>query len=315
MGGDTKRIFQSASAAARNYCVAAFKRYQKLGLLAKVDIALVWLLILFHIALIGFLIYLGPDRIFQTLYDTAQKLKAMPAGWVILSVILIVTSMPPLIGGSTTLTVCGFAYGIKAFLFVAPSACIGAGFAFLTLRYFFRERVRNFTHRQEKWRALEAVIAAKGLPLIMLIRWAPLPWTYSNALFASIDSVAFWQFMIATIFYTPKLFLVIFIGSRVAKFSDGQQRGEMDTATKVINVLSIILGIVAGVGSAWLVWRLTDAKIRALKELPQDVDNMAADALRDAEAGAPLLEDYSDEDGLDGRGAVRLSDSSDSLPR
>lgn len=92
--------------------------------------------------------------------------------------------MPPLIGGSTTLTVCGFAYGANSFLFVAPAACIGAGSAFLVLRYFFRDRVRKFTQKQEKWRALEAVIAAKGLPLIILIRLAPLPWTYSNALFA-----------------------------------------------------------------------------------------------------------------------------------
>ncbi|KAG9094163.1 Tlg2-vesicle protein [Ceratobasidium sp. UAMH 11750] len=310
MGGDTKRILQAANAVTRKYCISAYRRYQKLGLFGK---TFVWLLILFHIALIGVFIYVGPDRIFQFLYDTAQKLKAMPAGWVILSAFIIITSIPPLIGGSTTLTVCGFAYGVKAFLFVAPSACIGAGFAFLTLRYFFRERVRKFTHRQEKWRALEAVIAAKGLPLIMLIRWAPLPWTYSNALFASIDSVAFWQFMIATVCYTPKLFIIIFIGSRVAKFSDGQQRGEMDTATKVVNALSIVLGVAAGVGAAWLVWRLTDAKIRAMKELPPHVDNLAADALRDAEAGAPLLEDYSDEDDLSGNGGVRLSDSADNL--
>ncbi|KAG8746858.1 Tlg2-vesicle protein [Ceratobasidium sp. 414] len=301
MGGNTKRTLQAASAATQKYCVGAFRRYQKLGLYGK---TFVWLLILFHVSLISVFIYVGPDRIFQFLYDTAQELKATPAGWIILSAF---------ISGSTTLTVCGFAYGVKAFLFVAPAACIGAGFAFLTLRYFFRERVRNFTHGQEKWRALEAVIAAKGLPLIMLIRWAPLPWTYSNALFASIDSVAFWQFMVATVCYTPKLFIIIFIASRVAKFSDGQQRGDMDTATKVVNALSIVLGVAAGVGAAWLVWRLTDAKIRAMKELPQDVDDLAADALRDVEVGAPLLEDYSDEDDLSGNGRVRLSDSADNL--
>lgn len=96
----------------------------------------------------------------------------------------VITSLPPLIGGSTALTVCGFAYGDKAFIFVGPAACIGAALAFLSMRYFFREKVRSFTQKNDKWRALEAVIAAKGLPLIVLIRLAPLPWTYSNALFA-----------------------------------------------------------------------------------------------------------------------------------
>lgn len=120
--------------------------------------------------------------------------------------------------------------------------------------------------------------------------------------------------MVATVIYTPKIFIIIFIGSRVAKFSDGQQRGEMDTASKWLNAMSIVLGVAIGFGAAWLVWRLTDAKIRAMKELPQEVDDMAADALRDAEAGAPLLNDYSDDD-LSGDGALRLSDSSDSIAR
>lgn len=49
-----------------------------------------------------------------------------------------------------------------------------------------------------------------------------------------------------------------------------------------------------------------------MKEFPDDVENLAADALHDAEAGAPLLGDYSQDD-LSGDGAVRLTDSTDHL--
>ncbi|KAJ1308773.1 hypothetical protein OPQ81_004463 [Rhizoctonia solani] len=310
MAFDAKRTVQQVGSMMQKYFVGTFRRYQKLNLYGK---AFVWLMIFFHIALATVFIKFGADRIFQFLYDYAQKLKAMPTGWMILSAIIIITSLPPLVGGTTTLTVCGFAYGTNAFGFVAPAACIGAAFSFITLRYFFREKVRRFTQKQEKWRALEAVIAAKGLPLIILIRLAPLPWTYSNALFASIESVNLWQFMVATVVFTPKLFIIIFIGSRVAKFSDGQQRGEMDTASKWLNGLSIVFGVAIGIATTWLIWRLTDAEIRNMKELPQDVDDMAADALRDVEAGAPLLGDYSEEEDLNGDGALRLNDSSDSL--
>ncbi|GAB1519958.1 Tlg2-vesicle protein [Rhizoctonia solani] len=309
MSFNPKQASQQAIAMVHKYCVGALKRYQKLNLYGK---AFVWFMIFFHIALATLFINFGADQIFQFLYDSAQKLKTMPTGWLILSAIIIITSLPPLVGGTTTLTVCGFAYGAKSFSFVAPAACIGAAFSFITLRYFFREKVRRFTQKQEKWRALEAVIAAKGLPLIILIRLAPLPWTYSNALFASIESVSFWQFMVATVIFTPKLFIIVFIGSRIAKFSDGQQRGEMDTASKWLNALSIALGASIGIGATWLVWRLTDAEIRNMKELPQDIDDMAADALHDVEAGAPLLGDYSEDD-LNGDGALRLNDSSDSL--
>ncbi|ELU45734.1 SNARE associated domain-containing protein [Rhizoctonia solani AG-1 IA] len=271
MSFNPKQASQQAIAMIHKYCVGAF----------------VWFMIFFHIALATLFINFGADQIFQFLYDSAQKLKTMPTGWLILSAIIIITSLPPLVGGTTTLTVCGFAYGAKSFSFVAPAACIGAAFSFITLRYFFREKVRRFTQKQEKWRALEAVIATKGLPLIILIRLAPL-------------------------IFTPKLFIIVFIGSRVAKFSDGQQRGEMDTASKWLNALSIALGASIGIGATWLVWRLTDAEIRNMKELPQDIDDMAADALHDVEAGAPLLGDYSEDD-LNGDGALRLNDSSDSL--
>jgi hypothetical protein len=49
------------------------------------------------------------------------------------------------------------------------------------------------------------------------------------------------------------VFIIIFIGSRVAKFSDGEQRGEMDAVSKWINALSIVFGAAAGIGSAWSV--------------------------------------------------------------
>ncbi len=42
-------------------------------------------------------------------------------------------------------------------------------------------------------------------------------------------------------------------------------------------------------------YRLTQEKIRSLPDLPRDVDEAAADALRDAEQGAPLLRDFSPE--------------------
>ena len=68
---------------------------------------------------------------------------------------------------------------------------------------------------------------------------------YANAIFAvtspiqilispsenlqSIESVALWQFVIATICLLPKILLTVFVASRVALLSDGDSRGKMDT--------------------------------------------------------------------------------------
>lgn len=48
----------------------------------------------------------------------------------------------------------------------------------------------------------------------------------------------------------PKLFLVIFVGSQVANLSDGKTRGEMSTATKILDVFSIAAsaGLAVGTG-------------------------------------------------------------------
>jgi len=145
----------------------------------------------------------------------------------------------------------------------------------------------------KKWQALESVVQAKGLPLIILIRMSPFPtFMWNNILFASVEAVTLWQFVIATLFLYPKLLLHVFIGSRAAALSDGEQRSHMDTQTKVINGVLISGGILIAIISGWLVYRLMQKQIR---QLEGDTESLITDAAEDIEAGAPLLVDFSDE--------------------
>ena len=78
--------------------------------------------------------------------------------------------------------------------------------------------------------------------------------------------------MIATICLLPKIFLTVFVSSRVALLSDGDSRGEMDTGVTailhideltvhmidllfvvvlVLNGVSIVVGVLIGVGTGW----------------------------------------------------------------
>ncbi len=76
----------------------------------------------------------------------------------------------------------------------------------------------------------------------------------------------FWQFVVATTFVLPKIFLSVFIGSRIAMFSDGK-RGEMNksmiqkkikfylgsqslSASKLMNGVSIGGGVALAFASA-----------------------------------------------------------------
>ena len=57
--------------------------------------------------------------------------------------------------------------------------------------------------------------------------------------------------MVATLVYTPKLMIAVWIGSRIAMLSDGQQREEMDLKAKIVNGLSILLGFAIAVSTGW----------------------------------------------------------------
>ncbi|KZS97757.1 Golgi apparatus membrane protein TVP38 [Sistotremastrum niveocremeum HHB9708] len=274
-----------------HYCREAVVRYKRLNWLGK---SVFWFLIVFHIVLFTALIVFTPARLAQALYDSAQELEHIPYGWLILVGIIVVASFPPLIGFDTTLNVCGFTYGFRrGYLIGAPSAVVAACLVFLVLRWAFKSRVQAWATTNERWQALEAVIREKGLPLIILIRISGFPpWVYSNAFFASVEGVSFWQFFVATLCTLPKACLPVFVGSQIAKFSDGHRRGEMDTNTKIINAVVIALTIVLILVTGALVHRWTQMEIRKLKRLPPEVDAAAVDALEEVDEGAPLLRDF-----------------------
>ena len=231
--------------------------------------------------LVALIVIVTPARIAQTLYDLGQRTREHPLGWLLLATLIRlfdlnvshplssfvfteIVSIPPMIGHTTVLNLCGFTYGMKGFLVAAPASLVASTVVFVVLRYLFSEVLRSRTQKNETWKALEAVIVgflalppyssgrliiqdAKGLPLIILIRLSPFPpWVYSNSLFAVshlrpfslalltvacqfIQSVSVWQFMAATICSFPRFLLYVFIGSRMASLSDGKQREHMDT--------------------------------------------------------------------------------------
>ncbi|KAL5488033.1 hypothetical protein ACEPAI_6141 [Sanghuangporus weigelae] len=240
---------------------------------------------------------LRPSTVTQKFYDLGQLLARRRFGWVVLVVMMLIISFPPLTFYWTVVSLCGFTYGLgKGLVLAAPAAIIGSTIVFIVLRLSFRSTLRNWTEKNEKWQALETVMRKKGLPLIILIRVSPFPpWSYSNACFASVEAVSLWQFLVANIFLLPKIFLVVFSGSRVAKLADGEQRNKMDTAAMVLNIVLIVISIGLGILAGVITYRLLQKQIQKLRESPDLDDELAAEALEAAEEGAPLLQNVSSE--------------------
>jgi len=278
-----------------SFLKSTVSRHRQLPILAKLTF---WFVILVVVALVSAFFIIGPDKIAQTLYDLSQRLAELRFGWLILGAVLVITSFPPLVGYFTTVSLCGFAYGLQGFFIAAPAAVFGSALVFIVLRLAFMRKIRSWTAENDKWQALERVIKSRGLPLIILIRLSPIPpWVYANALFASIEAVSLWQFMFATTCLLPKIFVIVFVGSRLALLSDGKQRGQMDTMSKIIDSVSIVVGVLLAIATGVVVFRLMRKEIRELRESPNVDDELAADALEEAEEGAPLLGNISESDG------------------
>jgi len=269
----------------KRHIASTHRHFQKLSIRAKL---LIFALALFYCVLVALIIIITPARIAQTLYDWGQRIREHPLGWLLLATLIQIVSIPPLTGHTTLLNLCGFTYGMKGFLIAAPASLIASTVVFVVLRYLFRDALRSWSDKNEMWKALEMVVGAKGLPLIVLVRISPFPWVYSNALFASIQSVSVWQFMVATICAFPRFLLYVFIGSRMASLSDGKQRDHMDYETKVVNGILIVAGVLSLAAASWILYALVK---RQLQEVSSKTDSLVSDALGEPDEDDSLLGD------------------------
>ena len=71
-----------------------------------------------------------------------------------------IVSIPPMIGHTTVLNLCGFTYGMKGFLVAAPASLVASTIVFIALRYLLSGVLRSWSEKNEMWKALEAVIVS-----------------------------------------------------------------------------------------------------------------------------------------------------------
>lgn len=88
---------------------------------------------------------------------------------------LVMFSFPPAIGHTTSLYVCGFAYGLKGFPVALAGSILGSTLAFVTLRLLFSRRLRAWSSTNERWQALEAVVVRPFAALGVSHRFTQLP--------------------------------------------------------------------------------------------------------------------------------------------
>ncbi|ORX39329.1 hypothetical protein BD324DRAFT_619269 [Kockovaella imperatae] len=275
-------VWKQVTGAGRN----VVHRYNRLSVKGKTALVSVSLI---NVGLLIAVIIITPTRIGNWFNHLAESLRAMGVGGMfICALFVVIASHPPLFGFMGSMTLIGFTYGVwPGFLVASLAALSGAAIAFISVRTFFLGWIRKRSN--DKWEAFGHVMRNKGLPLVVMIRYCPLPWAMGNGLFASIESVKLWQYMIANLAILPKLLIPVFIGSRLTSLT--HDRPSHDPLQFWLNIGSILLSCSISILTGIWIYRLTLEQMRKLND-GGDEGELAADAL---ERGA-LLGDYTDDE-------------------
>jgi uncharacterized membrane protein YdjX (TVP38/TMEM64 family) len=235
------------------------------------------------VAVIGIVFLIFSHRIFEWLEPVAQKWRALPGGWLIIWAAIFMTGFPPIIGYSTCLTIAGFLYGMPGWFICATANVAGSLASFLACRTVLSKYVHNLVGHDKRFHAFGLTLKHDGVKILIMLRLCPLPYSLSNGALSTFPTLKAFPFTIATAAATPKLFIHVFIGSRLAAIAESGEK--MDLMTKIINYASIvgfgILGAVAG----YFIYNRTVERARQLElEEGQGTYDSIDGALRDPDS-------------------------------
>lgn len=176
------RLFRTASKVYNNLNAAYLR------LTPRQRAAVIATVILGSVFAILFLVY--SDAIFTWLGPISHEWRALPGGWLIIWVLIVITAFPPLIGYSTCITVAGFVYGFPlGYPIVATANVAGSVAAFYASRTILSGYVHRLVGRDPRFIALSQVLRKDGLGILIAVRLCPLPYSISNGFLATLPSI------------------------------------------------------------------------------------------------------------------------------
>ncbi|KAK5191559.1 Tlg2-vesicle protein [Exophiala xenobiotica] len=208
--------------------------------------------VVLNVMAILFLIF--NERIFGFLEPLAERWKHTTGGWTILWAITFMTAFPPVIGYSTCGTTAGFVYGVWEGWFILATATVAGSFcSFLVSRTVLRKWVERWVANDKRFAAFSLILKHDGLKLL-----------FHPAMYA-----------LATAMISPKLFIHVFIGSRLAVIA--RTREKMTMTDRLVNYSSIAIGATVGILTGLYIYRQTMARA---KELEAEEASTVTDSVR-----------------------------------
>ncbi|KAL1954909.1 hypothetical protein VTO42DRAFT_447 [Malbranchea cinnamomea] len=211
---------------------------------------------------LGFMVLTG--KIFEWLQPVAEDWEKSVPPYIILWLLTVVVSFPPLVGWSAIGTVCGYLFGVwKGWFLFASGSVIGSTFSFIVSRTILSNYVRRLMERDKRFAALALTLKYDGLKLLCMIRLCPLPYSICNGAVSTFPTVHPLMYGLATAIISPKFLISTFVGSRLRILSRTDE--EMSAGAKALNVISLIVSICVGIFTGLYIYKRTLARAKQLE--------------------------------------------------
>lgn len=204
--------------------------------------------------------FIHSDCYAQHLRPWAEKVRDLPAGWLIPIAILFIISFPPLFGHEIIALLCGVVWGLWiGFAIVAAGTFAGELGTWFAFKHFFRNKAIKLERTNINYGAMARLTRDGGFIIVLVIRLSAIPAHFSTAVFSTCD-VKFWHFVVATFASLPKQIFLVYLGVLLVQNSN-------DSVIKTV-MFTIVFIITIAMG-VWIWMKMAKIKKVLLEEQEQ----------------------------------------------
>lgn len=216
----------------------------------------VWIIMIL-VGVLTAVITLKHDQVVDALRPFAEKVRNIPAGWLIFVAVLFVISFPPLFGHELVALLAGVVYGLWiGFAVVAAGTFIGEIGTWFAFKKAFRRKALKMEMTNLTYGSMARLCREGGFWIVLVIRLSIIPSHMSTAVFSTCD-VKFWRFAISTFLTLPKQLILVYLGVLLVQEQDG---------AGVKNALFAVAGLVTVAAAVWIWFKMKKYKTQLLEE-------------------------------------------------
>ncbi|AEO67504.1 79ff4456-6600-4cfe-9294-29cf42b47c27 [Thermothielavioides terrestris] len=196
------------------------------------------------VVVLTIIITIKHEQVVAALRPFSEKVRDLPAGWLIPIAILIIISFPPLFGHELIALLCGVVYGLWiGFGIVAAGTFLGELATWFAFKRLFRKKAEKLERTNLNYGALARITRDGGFWIVLIIRFSAIPSHFSTAVFSTCG-VNFWVFAIATLLTLPKQIFLVYLG--VLLLQDKPDNSAKNIVFGIAFALTIVMAIYIG---------------------------------------------------------------------